>query len=166
MRSKLLNNETSKLRYISMNIYLYIHTVSYTYKYVSVYYIYICILPICFFSKTYANMYILLPICKITTGDSHFFSTTKLGEPPFAFHPAEPREALALDLDQVTSKVKAPLFCWKQNFWETKSTNSQLHVPVFFVGCCVLCFFLGSHPAKKKQVSWGILLHLFLHLFF
>ena len=130
LRSKLHNNETSKRRYISVNIYIHIRVNMYI-LYIYVYYQYYqCVfsqknVPICIFYYQYVYYH----------ADSHFFFHHQIGESPLPFtHPAEPREALALDLDQVTSKVKAVAGFSDQHLWETKSTDSQIHEILF-------CFF-------------------------
>ena len=168
LRSKLHNNETSKRRDISMNIFIYIYTytVSHTYKYVYIIYLYIYVYYQYVFSQTkyIPIMYSIfsLPICMLLPRRRTFLFT----------HPAGPREALALDLDQVTSKVKAVTgFVGKQHFWETK--NPQIHEKstkscVFFlVGCCcVWCFFLGVPTPQKNKFLGGFCCIFFCIFFF
>ena len=115
-----------------LSIYIYIHIrVNMYILYIYVYYQYYqCVfsqknVPICIFYYQYVYYH----------ADSHFFFHHQIGESPLPFtHPAEPREALALDLDQVTSKVKAVAGFSDQHLWETKSTDSQIHEILF-------CFF-------------------------
>ena len=148
-------------------LYIYTYTVSHTYKYVYIIYLYIymCITNVFFLKQNIyqlCTVYFHYQYVCYYHGDAHFFSLTQLDlERPWPWTwikwLPKSRQSLVLLGNNISGKQRIHKF--------TKNPRNPVF---FFFGRLLLClmfFFGGSHP-QKKQVSWGILLHLFLHIFF